>query len=80
MDVDAKNLKFLIKAKCGTIRKFAKEVGLSENTVQNHLKDGNWDVNQMIRIIKALEIPPKFVYVYFFEPILTNNVSLEATK
>lgn len=78
--MDAKNLKFLIKAKCGTIRKFAKEVGLSENTVQNHLKDGNWDMNQMIRIIKALEIPPKFVYVYFFEPMLEKNESSEATK
>ena len=79
-EIIATNLKCLIKAKCGTIRQFAKEVGLTENTVQNHLKDGNWDMNQMIRIIKALNMPERFVYIYFFEPMLEKNKSSEATK
>lgn len=76
---EATDLKFLIRAKYGTIRKFAEVVGLSENTVQNHLKDGNWDMKQAIRVIEALSIPPKMIFVYFFEPILSRSESSEAT-
>lgn len=71
----AEDLKGLIKARYGTIRAFAKVVGLSENTVQTHLKDGNWDLNQAVRIIKALHIPKNFAYMYFFEPLLAKNES-----
>lgn len=74
---DSTDLKFLIKAKYGTIRKFAEVVGLSENTIQNHLKDGNWDMKQAIKVIEALSIPPKMTFVYFFEPILSRNESIK---
>lgn len=70
---EATDLKFLIRAHYGTVKKFAQVVGMSENTVNNHLKDGNWDRNQMVKVIKALKIPPKFIYVYFFESELTRT-------
>ena len=69
----AEDLKFLIRAKYGSVRKFAEVIGLSENTVNNHLKDGNWDRDQMIRVIRALNIPPRMIYVYFFESELTKS-------
>lgn len=67
------NLKFLIKAKYGSIRAFAEVISVSENTVNNHLKDGNWDVNQIVRIIQALKIPKSMVYLYFFEDKLAKT-------
>lgn len=67
------DLKYLIIAKYGTIRKFAKVVEMSEGTIQNHLKDGNWDRNQMVRIIKALSIPQRMIYLYFFEATLAKT-------
>lgn len=67
------DLKFLIRAKYGSVRKFAEVVEMSENTVNNHLKDGNWDRDQMIRVIKALNIPSRMIYVYFFESELTKS-------
>ena len=70
---NAENLKFLIRAKYGSVRRFAEVVELSENTVNNHLKDGNWDRNQMIRIIKALQIPKTAIYLYFFEDELAKT-------
>ncbi len=73
------DLKFLIRAKYGSIRKFSEVIGLSENTIQTHIKDGNWDMRQAIKIVKALNMPPKFVYVYFFEPMLSKYESSEAT-
>lgn len=76
---EATDLKFLIRAKYGTIRKFAEVIGLSENTVQNHLKDGNWDMKQAIKVIDALSIPQRMIYIYFFEPMLSKNESSEAT-
>lgn len=69
----AKDLKSLIKLQYGTIRAFAPIVGLSENTINTHLKDGNWDRNQMISIIKACKIPSRFIYLYFFEDELTRT-------
>lgn len=69
----AENLKSLIRLKFGTIRKFASVIGLSENTVNNHLKDGNWDRNQMIAIIRACKIPSKMIYLYFFEDELAKT-------
>lgn len=73
------DLKFLIRAKYGSIRKFSEVIGLSENTIQTHIKDGNWDMRQAIKIVKALDMPPEFVYVYFFEPMLSKYESSEAT-
>jgi transcriptional antiterminator len=70
---NADNLKFLIRAKYGSIKKFAEAIEVSENTVNNHLKDGNWDRNQMIRVIRALQIPKSMVYLYFFEDELAKT-------
>lgn len=70
---EAKDLNFLIKARYGSVRKFAEVVDMSENTVYAHLKDGNWDRNQMIRVIKALKIPTSCIYVYFFESELART-------
>ena len=70
---NADNLKFLIRAKYGSIKKFAEVIEVSENTVNNHLKDGNWDRNQMIRVIRALQIPESMVYLYFFEDELAKT-------
>lgn len=76
---EATDLKFLIKAKYGSVRKFSEVVEISENTINTHLRDGNWDMRQAVKILKALNIPEKFVYVYFFEPMLTQLVSPEVT-
>lgn len=75
---NADNLKFLIRAKYGSIKKFAEVIKVSENTVNNHLKDGNWDRNQMIRVIQALQIPKSMVYLYFFEDGLAKTRTEEA--
>lgn len=69
----AEDLRFLIRARYGSIRKFAEVIEVSEGTVQNHLKDGNWDRNQMIRVIKALQIPRSMIYLYFFEEELAKT-------
>lgn len=61
------DLKWLIKRKFGSIKAFAESMGLSENTVHTHLKDGNWDVKQIVKIVVLLGIPKKMIYVYFFE-------------
>lgn len=71
--ITAKDLRSLIRLQYGTVRAFAPVVGLSENTINTHLKDGNWDRNQMVSIIKACKIPNKFIYVYFFEDELTKQ-------
>lgn len=72
---ESADLKFLIKAKYGSIKKLSDEVGISENTINTHLRDGNWDMRQAVKIVRALNIPSKFVYVYFFEPMLSRNES-----
>lgn len=66
------DLKWLIKRKFGSIKAFAEEVGLSENTVHAHLKDGNWDVKQIVKIVYTLKIPQKMIFVYFFESELAQ--------
>lgn len=68
-------LKFLIKAKYGSNKKFAEKIGVSENTVNAHLKDGKWDMYQAVKIAKALDISPNLTYVYFFEPALAKVAS-----
>ena len=71
----AEDLRFLIKAKYGSIRKLSEVTGISENTINTHLRDGNWDMTQACKIIRALEIPDRYTHVYFFEPVLTKNAS-----
>lgn len=66
------DLKWLIKRKFGSIKAFAKAIGLSENTVHAHLKDGNWDVKQIVKIVYTLKIPQKMIVVYFFETELAQ--------
>ena len=73
----AEDLKFLIKAKYGSIRKVSEITGISENTINTHLRDGNWDMVQACKMVKALDIPTKYAHVYFFEPMLAKNVSVE---
>jgi lambda repressor-like predicted transcriptional regulator len=68
----AEDLKFLIRAKYGSVREFSRVVGMAENTVNNHLKDGNWDRNQMVKIIRALSISRSEIYFYFFENALAK--------
>ena len=75
----AEDLKFLIKAKYGSIREVSEITGISENTINTHLRDGNWDMVQACKMVKALDIPAKYTHVYFFEPMLAKNVSAEKT-
>lgn len=70
---NAENLEYLIKARYGSIPKFSKAVDISENTIRAHLKDGNWDRDQMVVIIRALKIPNRFIYLYFFESELAKT-------
>jgi hypothetical protein len=73
----AENLKFLIKAKYGSIKKLSEVTGISENTINTHLRDGNWDFNQACKVINALNIPDSMTHFYFFEPMLAKNASEE---
>lgn len=70
---NAENLEYLIKARYGSIPKFSKVVDISENTIRTHLKDGNWGRDQMVTIIRALNIPNKSIYLYFFEAELAKT-------
>lgn len=71
----AEDLRFLIKAKYGSIRKFSEVTGISENTINTHLRDGNWDMIQACKVVKALEIPKSYTHLYFFEPVLAKNAN-----
>ena len=62
----AENLRFLIKAKYGSIKRFSEVTGISENTINTHLRDGNWDMTQAGKVIKALEISKSYAHLYFF--------------
>lgn len=64
------DLKFLIKAKFGSIAKASEVTGISVDTINRRLKDHDWRMTEADALIKALNIPPKLVYVYFFEPLL----------
>lgn len=68
----AEDLKSLIKTRFGSVRKLSETVKISENTINTHLRDGNWDVNQACKLIKALNIPKSMVYLYFFEKKLAE--------
>ena len=74
----AEDLRFLIKAKYGSVRRLSEVAGISENTINTHLRDGNWDMVQACKLVKALDIPNSYTHVYFFEPVLAKNAS-EAT-
>ena len=76
---ESTDLKFLIKAKYGSIKKLSDVVGISENTINTHLRDGNWDMKQAVKITRALSIPKTAIYLYFFEPLLSRNESSEAS-
>ena len=75
----AEDLRFLIKAKYGSIRKLSEITGISENTINTHLRDGNWDMIPACNVIRALDIPERYNHVYIFEPVLTKIASSEAT-
>lgn len=68
-------LKFLMKAKCGSIAKVAEITGLSVDTINRRLKDGDWRLTECDLLIKALDIAPSFVYLIFFEQRLANKSS-----
>ena len=67
------DLKFLIKAKYGSIAKCAEVTGLSVDTINRRLKDGDWRMSEADILIKALDIPQKMIFVYFFEPLLEKT-------
>ena len=62
----AEDLRYLIKAKYGSIKKFSEATGISENTINTHLRDGNWDMTQAHKVIKALDISKSYAHLYFF--------------
>ena len=70
-------LKFLIKAKYGSIAKLAEKTGLSVDTINRRLRDGDWRLSEVDALIEALDIPPRMIYVYFFENRLENKSSKE---
>lgn len=70
-------LKFLIKAKYGSIAKLAEKTGLSVDTINRRLRDGDWRLSEVDALIEALDIPPRMIYVYFFENRLENKSSQE---
>lgn len=67
------DLKFLIKAKFGSIAKCAEATGISVDTINRRLKDHDWRMSEADALAKALNIPPKMLYVYFFEPLIEKT-------
>lgn len=67
------DLKFLIKAKFGSIAKCSEITGISTDTINRRLKDKNWKMSEADILIKALNIPPTMIYVYFFEPMIEKT-------
>lgn len=62
----AEDLRFLIKAKYGSIKKLSEIIGISEKTIDTHIKDGNWNLEQACKLLTALKIPKKYAHIYLF--------------
>lgn len=72
-------LRFLIKAKFGSIAKISEVTGISVDTINRRLKDGDWRLTECDLLIEALKIPDSMVFVYFFEKRLENKASQVTT-
>lgn len=67
------DLRFLIKAKYGSVARCAEITGISVDTINRRLKDKDWRLSEVTALMKALNIPPKMIYLYFFEPLLEKT-------
>lgn len=66
-------LKSLIRQKCKSIRELSEKTGISSDTINRRLKDGDWRLSECDILIKALDIPVNMFYIYFFEERLEQN-------
>ena len=70
MKVEVNSLQDLMRLKKVTIAKLAEATDISQDTIRRRLKDKDWRLSEVERIVRALDIPKTCVYVYFFEPML----------
>ena len=67
------DLKFLIKARYGSVAKCSEATGISTDTINRRLKDHDWRMSEADTLIKALNIPKSSIYLYFFEPMFEKT-------
>lgn len=70
MEVEIKSIQDLMRLRKISVKKLAEMTGISESTIQRHLDDCKWDVQQMDALIRALEIPKSFIVTFFYDPYL----------
>lgn len=70
MEVQINSLQELMRLKGYTIVKLSETTGISEDTIRRRLKDKDWRLSEVDKIVMALDIPKTWVYAYFFEPLL----------
>lgn len=66
-------LKALIRGKFKSIRELSEKTGISSDTINRRLKDGDWRLSECDTLIAVLGIPANMVYLYFFEQRLERN-------
>ena len=78
MQVEINKLDDLMRLKNISPATLAELTGISEATIRRRLEDHDWRMSEAERVMKALEIPENFVYVYFFEPLLEQTQTEDA--
>ncbi len=76
MEVSINSLQELMRVRKVTNKDLSQLTGISEATIGRHLADCNWDMVQVDKIIRAMNIPTSSMAVLFYEPL----VALNATK
>lgn len=66
-------LRSLIRQKFKSVRELSEATGLSTDTINRRLKDGDWRLSECDILIDVLDIPANMFYVYFFEERLEQN-------
>jgi DNA-binding Xre family transcriptional regulator len=75
MKVEIDTLQDLMRLRKVTVAKLSEGTGISEDTIRRRMKDKDWRMSEVDKLVKVLDIPKNCVYVIFFEPVLEANSS-----
>lgn len=73
MQIEVNKLDDLMRLKNIGPATLSELTGISEATIRRRLEDHDWRMSEAELVMRALEIPENFVYVYFFEPLLEKT-------
>ncbi len=79
MKVEIDTLQDLMRLRKVTVAKLSESTGISEDTIRRRMKDKDWRMSEVDKLVKVLNIPKNCVYVIFFEPVLEPS-SNEVTE